>query len=205
VLPGEYAVKVTYGERTAEGTVTVLADPRFDIPEAERVAKQDAIMRAGALQEVVAQAVERIDATRADIDAVLKKARELKAEETATNGNGGQAPGGELARSGRELKRRLHELEKEFWTPPDTKGIPADTSAYAEVRYVLGSLGSSWDAPTAAQQAYLRRAEGKVDAASSSFNALFSEEVAAFRQQVEAAGIEFLSETEPLSPEKGTP
>jgi hypothetical protein len=45
----------------------------------------------------------------------------------------------------------------------------------------------------------LRQAEALVDAALADYNPLFAEQVTAFRQQVEALGIELLPEKEPLT------
>jgi len=199
VLPGSYGVRVTYGDHTAEGTVNVLADPRFDIPREERVAKQEAIMHAGALQELLADAVSRISDTRSDIDDVLKRVPQAGDAQAATDGDDGPGPREELARSGRELKKTLETVEKRLWTAPGSaKGIAPDTSAYSEVRSALFSMMSSWDGPTPAQRTRLRRAESELEAALADFNRVFAEDVAEFRRQVEAAGIDFIDAAEPL-------
>jgi hypothetical protein len=192
VLPGTYGVRVKYGEHEAEGTVRVLADPRFDIPREEREAKLAAIMRAGALQETVAEAVERIDDAEAGIEDVLERLKKDRGTEGAAEADG------ELVEAGRRLKRTLAGLEKRFRVPPGTKGIVADTTVYSRVRYVLRSLGSSWDAPTPTQEIYLQQAESALKEALAEFNRVFAEDVAAFRERVAAAGIEFIGKHEPL-------
>ena len=196
VLPGAYGVRIKYGEHEASGSVRVLADPRFDIPQGERVAKFEAIMRAGALQEVVADAVARIKETRADVDEVLAKARNAEAETNIAGTNGdatnGDSPNEELIAAGRALKNNLKDMEKRLWNPPSTKGIVADTDVLSKISFPARSMSSSWDAPTPAQEAYLARAEAMLQEVISDFNMLFNDDVAEFRAQVETAGIQFL-------------
>ncbi len=66
------------------------------------------------------------------------------------------------------------------------------------IGYVGGSLGSSWDAPTPAQLTYLQQAESMLRTALAELNRVFDTDVAAFRGQVEGAGISFLEPAEPL-------
>ncbi len=206
VLPGNYGVRVKYGEHEATGSVRVVADPRFDIPMSVRQAKFAAIMYVGALQEVATEAIERIGDASSEIDDVLERARgddeDDDKEETATSTNE-ENTNKELMRAGRSLKKSLKELEKLIWSPPGGKGIAADTSAYSRITYVSRSLGSSWDAPTPAQETYMRQAERKLEQALADFNRVFAEDVAEFRKQVKATNIEFLEASGPLKmPEK---
>ncbi len=206
VLPGNYGVRVKYDDHEATGSVTVVADPRFDIPMSVRQTKFAAIMHVGALQEVATEAIEKIRDTNSEIDDVLERARGDDEDdgngETATSTNE-ENTNKELMRAGRSLEKSLKELEKQFWSPPGGKGIAADTSAYSRITYVSRSLGSSWDAPTLAQETYMRRAERKLEQSLADFNRVFAEDVAEFRKQVKAANIELLQSGEPLKmPEK---
>jgi len=232
VPPGTYTVTVEYGDAEARGEVEVLADPRTDIPLAEREAKVAAVLRAGRLQDAVATAIERIADTRKDVDAILARARKANQEaleemedeeeseggegeaerasesetaaedeETAEDGQQPKGPHGALLAAGRKLKKSLAEQEKELWTPPDTKGIPASDHAWAKVMYVQRSLGSSFDAPTPSQQAYLEQAEVAVREALDGVNAFFAEEVAEFRRMYRESGLELLPEEGPVEVE----
>ena len=134
VLPGTYTVRLSLNDHETEGTVRVLPDPRENISQAERVAKQDAMTRAGEVRDVLAEAITRIYRTRKDVDVLLGKVRlALKEAEEADPGAGESAAEGEdgeespletLQKSGQKLKKTLTELEKKLWVPPDTKGIP---------------------------------------------------------------------------------
>ncbi|UCC72802.1 MAG: hypothetical protein JSV86_21010 [Gemmatimonadota bacterium] len=196
VVPGTYGVKVKYAEHEATGSVTVLADIRFAIPQSDREAKLAMIMHAGALQELIAEATERIGATRSEIDDVLERA--AAAEDEDEEGNGDDALE-ELIAAGEDLKRALDDLEKRFWTPPGTtKGIAYTTDVYERLGYVRRSLGSSWDAPTPSQETYLAAVETQLRETVADFNRIFAEDVAAFRQQVESAQLDFVGDVEPL-------
>ena len=204
VLPGTYGVRVKYKKETAEGTVTVLADPRYNISAADRQAKMHTLIKAGRLQEAVAEAVNRILDTRSDIDLVLKKATaQKKKEENQESGDEADKkddPLQPLRKAARELKKALTDLEKRLWTPPNQKGI-SDRSAnvMSRVRRASGSLSSSWGAPNPNQLANLRRAEKEVGEAIAEVNKLFEEKVAAFRQQVNELNIELFPAHEPIS------
>jgi hypothetical protein len=193
VLPGTYGVTVKYGDHEATGTVAVHPDPRREIPLAEREAKFAAIMHCGAVQEVITEAINRIRATRTEVDAVLGMVR-TEGEEGA---EGRSARG--LTRAGRELKQALDEVELLFWDPPGggQRDSRRDTP-FRGVGSVMRSLGSSWDAPTPAQEGYLDASEAMLQEALVEFNRVFAEDVVAFRDQVQEAGLSFLEVKEPL-------
>ena len=82
--------------------------------------------------------------------------------------------------------------------------ITADTTVYSRVRGAYFAMNSSWDAPTTGEQWALQQAEGRLQEALTQINQLFADDVAAFRAKVEAAGLSFLQEEEPLAmPEDG--
>ncbi len=212
VLPGSYTVTLKYGDNEASGTVNVLPDPRYNLTLAQRHAKFDALMHAGAVQEVLAEAVSRIRDTRDEIDEILGLVSADEPEETTSTDNGQSAhrPGGladdELATEARSLKQKLTELEGWLWDAPSPgkDEISADTTIYSRVRGAYFSMSSSWDEPTSAQQWYLQQAESRVQEAIVELNRIFAEDVTAFRAKVEEAGLTFLEEKEPLSLPQGS-
>jgi hypothetical protein len=191
VLPGTYGVKVKYGDHEATGSVNVLADPRYDIPMTDREAKLAAVMYAGSLQEVVADAVERIRSTRTEVETVLTK---LRGERQA----GGPS---ELAQAGRQLNTALTDLENKFWSPPGSGGqrVVRTDNVVRLIGRASGSLGSTWDAPTQAQHYRLQQAEAILQESLEEFNRLFAEDVVQFIDQVEGAGLSFVQPKEPLT------
>ncbi|MFL6294045.1 MAG: VPS10 domain-containing protein [Thermoanaerobaculia bacterium] len=196
VLPGTYRVRVSYkDQKSAEQTVRVLPDPRYEGRLGGRQANFEAQVRAGKVQEALAQAVERINQTRSDIDAVTAK---LKAREDKDKEK--KDPAGEaLTKSGRELRKKLDEVEKRLWQPEGTKGILPETDAENRLNYAMRAIGSSYDAPTPAQLAYLERAEAEARKVLADFNQLFSQDVAAFRARVKELDVQLLPEAPPIS------
>jgi hypothetical protein len=194
VLPGTYGVTLKFKDSEAKATVEVVPDPRYQIAEESRRAKSDAIHRAGALQELVTEAVERLQRTRSDVDAALERADEgEKAEEEGGN------PKQQLRDAAKALKKALAVMERRLWRSPQTKGIVAQTDALWHVQYVLRSLSSTWDAPTPAQLAYLGQGERLLEGILADFNQLYETQVAEFRRQVEALGIELLPASPPIT------
>ena len=177
----------------------VLPDPRHERLDG-RQANFEALQRGGRIQEALAEAVDRINQTRSDIDAVTAKlrAREEKDKKEGVE-KSPSSPAGDLIKSGRELRKKLDEAEKRLWTPEDTKGIVAETDAESRLTYALRAIGSSWDAPTPAQLAYLERAESEARKALEAFNRLFAEDVAAFRAKVKELDVQLLPEAQPIS------
>jgi len=196
VLPGTYGVTVTFGDQSAKGEVKVLADPRFHIPNEDRSAKFQAILEAGKLQETLAKAVERIQSARADVDAILKRVEAKKGPDEAGKKDEAHEA---FKKKASELKKGLKELEKEFWTPPGTKGIPAEKNAFAKIGEARGALSSSWQRPTPAQKEYLAQARGRLEKALADLNRFFEEKIPPFRTEVRKRKIEFLPARDPLA------
>ena len=91
---------VAYGGESAEATVEVRADPRFTIAPEDRLTKEQAILRAGKLQETATQAM-RGSAPRA-ARSRPSSARWGRAEEGVGRGGEGSAPGGSTGSAGED-------------------------------------------------------------------------------------------------------
>ncbi|MCY4626784.1 MAG: hypothetical protein OXE58_04345 [Acidobacteria bacterium] len=63
VLPGSYTVRVASGDAAAEGSVQVSEDPRIRIPDADRRANHDALVRLTSMVAGMTRAHEAADAT----------------------------------------------------------------------------------------------------------------------------------------------
>ena len=169
--------------------IASLPDPRERYTAEQRQSKYETLLRAGRLQETATAAIERIQKTRADIDAIAAK---LKKDE----------PGAEpdpLVKAGNTLKEKLDLMERRLWTPPKTKGIVAETDAWSKIQYPLYGLQSSWDEATPAQLSYLERAETDLRAVLVDFNKLFAEDVARYREEVRKGNLVLLPEEKPIA------
>jgi hypothetical protein len=145
--------------------------------------------------------VERINQTRADVDAVTAKlkARADKDKDKKDPASEAKTPESSLMKSGRDLRKKLDEVEKRLWQPEGAKGIPPETDAENRLDYAMRAIGSSYDAPTPAQLAYLERAEAEARKVLADLNQLFSQDVAAFRAKVRELDVQLLPETQPIS------
>ena len=189
--PGASAPQQPAVVQEAKQTVRVMPDPRETYTAEQRQSKYDAILRAGRLQETATAAIERIQKTRADIDAVAAK---LKKDEPSAEPD-------PVVKSGTALKEKLDRIERRLWTPPKTKGIVAETDVWSKIGYPLGAMQSSWDAPTPSQLTYLDQAEVDLRAVLTDFNKLFAEDVAKYREEVRKATVVLLPEQEPIGME----
>lgn len=223
VVPGVYQVTVRYGGAEATAPVRVLPDPRFDLSDADRRAGHDAQMRVGALQEALTAAIDRVRATRSDVETVLARHAAAKAdvdeddkEDEPAAGAGAaaaadpasadQAAGDAtavadadpLARDGRKLLADLDALERSLWVPPDTRGILPETDAWSQVGRASWLLGAAWRPPTAAQRRYVEIAEQATAQALEATNRFFTDRVAPFREQAQGH-LRLLPEDEPLA------
>ncbi|HEY0156198.1 MAG TPA: hypothetical protein VGF28_02805 [Thermoanaerobaculia bacterium] len=177
VPPGTYTVTIKFRGDEAKQTVRVMPDPRETYTAEQRQAKYDAILRAGRLSDTAVEAIDRISATRAEIDS---NAAKLKKDDPSAEPD-------PVVKSGNTLKEKLEKLERRFWSPPTTVGIVADTDVNSKIGYPLYAMQSSWAAPTEAQLTYLSRGEAALRAVLADFNKLYAEDVAKYRAEAAKA------------------
>ncbi len=70
---------------------------------------------------------------------------------------------------------------------------------FSNIRRVYGSLASSWEAPTQSERIYLQQAESALEELLERVNRTFRDEVAAFRDQVNAADLALFPEQAQLT------
>jgi hypothetical protein len=190
-LPGTYTVRVTWQSSSVTGTVTVAPDPRFTISDADRRANLTAMLRGGQRQEVATEAVTRLRDTRKAIDRVN--------EQLAAKDDSGSKS---LRAAGDSLKKKLTDVEEVFVGPQDTQGFrDASRAALYRIAYAIDAIGSSWEAPTAAELAYLKQGEQALEAALPRYNRVMSEDVAAYRRRLAAAQVDLIPTAETLTPD----
>ena len=193
VPPGTYRVTVKRETHEAQGTVEVLPPPSVHNTAEDWQARETLFERIRIVQKELVAGIDRINAARADLDWIQKKLDAAAKE----RGDGATAPAddpqSDLKKAMKALRTQLDTAEKTIYIPPGTKGILDESgTAFAQVQGVRFSLASSWDPPNATQRAGLDDAEATARAALAGLARLWSEDVAAFRRQVEEARIELL-------------
>jgi photosystem II stability/assembly factor-like uncharacterized protein len=205
VPPGTYGVTVRYGKQEAKGEVRVVADPYTHDTPADWQAREAAIERAGAIQNTLVEAVERIGAARGDVDLVVRKLEQEGREARRQGGEGTPAPHRELLQAARKLRQKLTDAERRLHVPPGTKGLVDDQTPLGRTGDIVQSFGASWQPPSASQKSYLDLAESSAREALAAVNRLFAEDVPAFRKQVADAKIDLLPAQPPLAIGEGKP
>jgi hypothetical protein len=191
VLPGTYAVKVKFGGHESTGSVKVDADPRFQIADADRRAKHDMLQLLKQRQNVVVEAVDRLNTAEKALNRVTEQVKSKS--DSASKG---------LAKSAEELQKKLKALKEQFEGPQDIQGFTDSPDAVmSRVGEVYGSLASSWDAPTEGQRTAWRHAEPILQAGLDAVNRFLSQDIAPFRQRASAALLEVFPAIDPLSVE----
>ncbi|MFN7940314.1 MAG: hypothetical protein U0X73_01840 [Thermoanaerobaculia bacterium] len=196
VPPGTYELTLKFRGETAKTPIRVLADPRSGNSDSDWQARWRAVNDAGRLQEAAVGAIERIRATRRDVDAVADRQREANAD--AIRRHEVKADELPLVKAGEEVKEALATIEKRIWQPPGTVGIVKDDDVVTAIQFVQGYLGSSWDPPNPTHLEYLRQARAKLGQAIEELNRVYRERVEPYRAQVAAGGPQLLPALEPL-------
>ncbi|MGE0553697.1 MAG: WD40/YVTN/BNR-like repeat-containing protein [Gemmatimonadales bacterium] len=189
VLAGVFTVTVRHGSEVSSGTVRVDADPRFQVSEADQRAKRDLLLVVAARQNVLTEAIDRLNASEKAVGRVLEQV-----------GKRTDAPSKELTEAARALQKRITETKETFLGPQGKQGIVRDDQAVSsKVGSVYSALASSRDAPTEAQRLEWTRAEAALASALQAVNRLLSEEVGPFRQRAGTSLLEVFPATDPLS------
>jgi hypothetical protein len=193
VLPGSYTVTARFGEANVSTPVRVVADPRESATAADRLEKYRTLLEAGQTREALADAISLIFRLRSDLTDALQARSRMK-DSLAVHATGKDAEAGdELVELADEIRRALKELEERIRVPEGTKGIVySEDRAWNQINYVLGSLQSSWDAPTPAQIAYLNDARAVTREVLADLQALNEGDVERFRAAIRAANLELM-------------
>ncbi|HEX4963190.1 MAG TPA: hypothetical protein VF173_20330 [Thermoanaerobaculia bacterium] len=189
VPPGTYTLTVKLDGTEAKETVRVVPDPRSNNTEAGWQARWAAVQRAGRLQNSAITVVERILKTRAEVETATARAK--------TDAPGPLRPA--LLKAAADLQAKLNVLERRFRVSPDTPiGVDRGEIVLEKVWFIVDTLQTSMDPPTPTTLAYFATAEKALDEYLIGFNRFYTEDVAAFRKQVAAAGLELVPEEPPL-------
>ncbi len=195
--PGRYEVVLSLGGEERRTFVNVLADPTSGNRAEDWQARWQAILEAGRINDSVVEAIERIGATRRDLDAVGERIRLVHAE--ALRNETVKEADLPLAKEAKVVREGLDKLEARFWWPRDTVGITPDTDILSRLGYVRGSLGSSWSRPSANHLEYLRQVRLQAEAAVADLNAFYAKEVEAYRSALAAQKLELVPALAPIA------
>ncbi|MEM9558420.1 MAG: hypothetical protein AAGC60_29480 [Acidobacteriota bacterium] len=185
VPPGTYTVTAHFGEVSASASVEVsVANAPLELDAAARRARYAALLSIQELQDVVVDALHRLESTRGDLDRLEARLDE-RARDRPLSVIGEEAdedPDAALREAIDGLRARLDEVESLLWTPPTAKGIPYDDTPWARLGTASFQLGSHAGAPEPTNSRYLERAEAALAAVLPDVDRVVAEEVALLRE-----------------------
>jgi hypothetical protein len=158
------------------------------------------VVRTGELQNAVADAANRLAATRREVNAALAKldARDRE-RERAGGAKGPDEAGKALRQSARDLQKKISAVERRLLVSSEQKGLMEDP--WTVVNYVdraRRAIGTSWQNPNATATAYMEQAEAVARPVLADVNKLYAEDVPAFQKKLADAKIEVLTIPAPV-------
>jgi hypothetical protein len=184
VLPGGYRVRVEVARESAEAALEIRPDPRTEVPLDRRRAKIEAIREVETWVALGAEARTRLEEAVEAVDGVLEEV--------------GVGEDVELEEVGGTLKAALEEALETLFTGPSCQGICGGDPVASLIRQPLSILQSSVDAPSPNDRLAMARAEEALREVIGAVNALFEEDVAAYREMLRQAGYTPFPAREPL-------
>jgi photosystem II stability/assembly factor-like uncharacterized protein len=187
--PGEYTVTLSVNGETQSQLLTVLADPRDSVSQADFVAQFDFLEELGGIIEEVAVNTDALRSVRSQVGAISQVAPDagLSDEDLARVR---EAAEGITEKLGTVEKEILQTENRSFYDPLDNPGMLTSHLAYL-YNTVAGALGVTADArPTDAAQERLEELRGEVEAVDGSLERIFAEDLAAFNDLIRSLGLE---------------
>ncbi len=162
VLPGNYRVRLRYGDARAEGTLEVRSDPRSSVSLDALAARQKALVDIGKVQTSVVDLLDALNAAKAQWGL---KNTQVEAEQAALlRGDPTLVLGDDHAVKVRlktiaEATKAIDEAALTLWQNPQVvKGYTAPNAAMDRLGEAQWMLGAAMDAPTPAARRYAERA-----------------------------------------------
>lgn len=174
VVPGEYTVKITAGDREASETVLVKADFRETIPMENRKEKYEALVKAEMSIKKMGGGLMQIKRTVETLDFIKKHLKDSNEPSLK-----------ELVKDASALKQKLGAFSKKIMGGTDMMN-----SIGFRVLMPFFALGSSFDAPTPSQKIVMAQTQQLLMKVAGELNQLYSKDVADFIQKFKKANID---------------
>jgi len=194
VPAGKYEVTLSLAAADGEPVTTsqsvmVVPDPRSPVNRQSRLENYRVMLELESMQEATVSAVERVFAARADVTTAQalikqKQAPGQPADETLKA----------LGEQAKAIQKELLELENRLRVPPETRGyVYDDDKAISQVNFARQYVGSSYNAPGQAAEAYIALARTTLNEAIAAVDQYMSTSLPAFQRSLSDAGIALFS------------
>ncbi len=188
ILPGNYTVKISYGEAKDSTVVTVKADPRSPITDTERKARYDLMMNATKRVDVVTAAADRIREAQSKIGMVNAQFGTREDDKVKA-----------AKKLGKDAQDKLKTLINTLLPDPDVQGIVRSP------RVISGILGEGFGylqtvegMPGSTEANLLKNMDRAITAALVPINSFFEKEWPAYQKAVIDAEPKIFEEYKPL-------
>jgi hypothetical protein len=188
ILPGTYTVRITYRDVEETGSVNVLADPRENIPMADRRQKYETIVKLNEQLLVAQEASRKLEKMGETIDKIMNMIKESEDDSLEA-----------LQKQAEELRKELKRVGALFYVRFDDERISYDETAIYKLRASLGAQNSSWDKPNPKELMLFEQGKEDLRKALVEYNTFFAEKVADFREKVEESGLSLFFNVEKLN------
>jgi photosystem II stability/assembly factor-like uncharacterized protein len=186
-LPGTYKVVYTYGDNTAETTITVHHDPRIPVKMENLVAKENFMKDLERLNSSVGQITAEMARANQLVDRIIAYARGVEGQQAR-----------ELLRLGNDMKKRLEEVAEVYSGPRRESGQAASRSMEVTRAQVISAprqyANSTFDAPGGTEMRLMNFAKEAANEVAVEMNKFFQSEWVDFRKKVEAININLFTD-----------
>jgi hypothetical protein len=188
ILPGNYTVKIGYGEAKDSTIVTVKADPRSPITDAERKARYDLMLDATKRINVVTAAADRIREAQAKIGMVNTQFGTREDDKVKA-----------AKKLGKDAQDKLKSLMNTLIPDPDVQGIIRSPKVISGILgNAFGYLQTVEGMPGSTEVYVLKNMDEAIKAALVPINAFFGKEWPAYQKAVTDAEPKIFEEYKPL-------
>ncbi len=180
VPPGDYTVRLTRGEWTAEQPLTVRADPRLDTPEEAWQAQYELARRAWQSLSESHRALGRLRSVRGQVEELAGRLEE------AGHGEGVAEAAEAVTSRLTEIEGRIHQTRNE--SSQDVLNFPPKLDN--QIVALMGSVAGGGGRPTAGAERRFADLRGQLDGLLAELEAVLDGELAAFNQLVAGKAVE---------------
>jgi hypothetical protein len=194
VQPGEYAIKIAAGDKTATGKVLVQEDPRIQIVAADRGRLNEAIARAYALQKSAEAARKQMQGLKTQLTTLQTSLKDNPDVSKPTND------------AVQKLADQLAAIQKKLAASPDNSGgagpaLPDEPRPLlTQINGIAFGLDNYTAAPTADELVRMDDLAKQLRDLLAELNKFTSEDVNNLNKQLRDSGLQFLNPGKPIEP-----
>lgn len=187
VLPGTYTVRMTYGKDKDSTTIKVVPDPRINVPQSQRMAKNELIEEMSKGIELSAKAVKQLKESQEITNWVMKK---IKGKDEKTKA---------LKKQGKEVQKNLKSLLEMVLGQEGKQGIYRDPQQVTrKVGRSYSFIQSTWEAPNENEKIRVAQAQEALKEYLEKVNNFFANDWPAFQKALKAHEFTMFEEYKPL-------